>query len=83
MIGVITFTGIVRRKSVFIPHTLVITSDYNFQFKHFQFLVEIYYTITINKAQVRILKVVGMGLRTLFLRASYMWPVPGFAPPTP
>lgn len=57
------FTGFGQGETVFIPHILLIPSDYHFQFKRLQFLVKVCFTMTMNEAQVQSLKVAGMNLR--------------------
>ncbi|GBN86905.1 hypothetical protein AVEN_48358-1 [Araneus ventricosus] len=58
-------TGHAAGEKVFIPRNQIIPSDFPFQFKRLQFPVRLIFAMSINKAQRKSLKVVGLDLLKL------------------
>ncbi|GBM77961.1 hypothetical protein AVEN_169892-1 [Araneus ventricosus] len=55
-------TGHAAGENIFIPGIQIIPSDFPFQFKRLQFPVQLSFARSINKAQGKSLKVVGLNL---------------------
>ena len=64
VIEAIIITGTFKGQEVFIPKIPMTTSNYQFEFRMFQFPVRLSFCMTINKSQGQTLKVVGLDLST-------------------